>query len=166
MWVMDVVLCQQPAPAPSNVDTSAFKPTTPGLSQRAQLEQHRSSPSCRGCHAVMDPLGVGLEGFDALGAARTLDNGAAVDAQGTLPDGRTFTGGAQLAALLAKDNRADFAACLGRTLLSSATGRLPDTGDACRAQALREARTVPELLERVATSEGFLRDATLSERSP
>lgn len=168
MWVMDVVLCQQPPPAPSDVDTAAFRPSTVGLSQRAQLEQHRAQPSCRGCHAVMDPLGVGLEGFDALGAARSTDNGAAIDARGTLPDGRTFDGAQQLATLLARDNTADFVACLGDRLLSYGTGRLRDAGDVCRDRALREAgvRTVPELLEWVATSEGFLRDATLSERAP
>ena len=54
---------------------------------RARMEQHRASPACAGCHKVMDPLGLALENFDAVGAWRTRDAGLPIDASGELADG-------------------------------------------------------------------------------
>ena len=56
------------------------------------MEQHRANPSCASCHNRMDPLGFGLENFDAIGAWRTHDGGRAIDASGRLPAGREFRG--------------------------------------------------------------------------
>ncbi len=67
------VLCQiVPAPPP-NVDLSVLDKTAGGVSQRDRLEQHRTNPSCAGCHTLMDPIGVVFEGFDAVGRPRTVD---------------------------------------------------------------------------------------------
>jgi hypothetical protein len=70
---------------------------------RQQMEEHRKSPACASCHSRMDPLGFGLENFDAIGAWRTLDGKFPVDASGSLPDGRSFQTPAQLKAILKAD---------------------------------------------------------------
>jgi hypothetical protein len=70
----------------------------------------------------MDPLGFGLENFDAIGAWRTQDGKFAIDASGTLPDGRTFKGPQELKAIL-KSDRAAFAEGLTEKLLTYALGR-------------------------------------------
>ena len=54
---------------------------------------------------MMDPIGFGLENYDAIGAYRTMDGTFAIDASGELPDGRTFTGPRELASMVAKDPR-------------------------------------------------------------
>jgi hypothetical protein len=59
---------------------------------RARMEQHRANPVCANCHKVMDPMGLALENFDAVGAWRTEDNGAPVDASGQLADGTKIDG--------------------------------------------------------------------------
>ena len=70
---------------------------------RQQLEEHRTDPTCASCHRRMDPLGFGLENFDAVGAWRTKDGKFPIDASGKLPDGRTFTGPTSCAAILSAD---------------------------------------------------------------
>ena len=63
------------------------------LSLRERLEAHRANPSCASCHALMDSVGFALEGFDATGRWRTIDElGLPVDASGILPDGSRFQG--------------------------------------------------------------------------
>ena len=60
---------------------------------RERMEQHRANPVCASCHAMMDPLGLSLENFDAVGKWRTLgESSAAIDASGVLPDGTQFRG--------------------------------------------------------------------------
>jgi hypothetical protein len=83
---------------------------------------HRKSPACASCHSRMDPLGFGLENFNAIGAWRTQDGNFPVDASGVLPDGRAFQTPAQLKALLVQDRRA-FIGCLVEKLLTYSLGR-------------------------------------------
>src|ERR1700687_5969972 len=71
----------------------------------------------------MDPLGFGLENYDAVGAYRTVDNGSPVDASGTYPGGQTFSGARELAKLVAGDTR--FAPCITEQLYTYALGRGP-----------------------------------------
>ncbi len=59
---------------------------------REQLEEHRKNTICASCHRRMDPLGFGLENFDAVGAWRDKEGKFPIDASGQLPDGRRFTG--------------------------------------------------------------------------
>ena len=89
---------------------------------REQLEQHRANPTCASCHARMDPLGFGLENFDAIGAWRVRDGKFAIDATGTLPDGRSFKGPRELKTILRAD-RDSFAEGLTEKLLTYALGR-------------------------------------------
>jgi hypothetical protein len=70
---LDLLCDKVPAP-PNNVQLN-LEALGDGLTQRERLEKHRTEPSCAGCHTLMDPLGVVFEGFDAVGRARTLDEG-------------------------------------------------------------------------------------------
>jgi hypothetical protein len=76
----------------------------------------------------MDPLGFGLEPFDALGAWRTREGTQPIDASGILPDGRTFAGPAELRAVLL-ERRGEFARCLTEKMLTYALGRGPVGSD-------------------------------------
>jgi hypothetical protein len=91
-----------PQPPPGvNTNLPETKPGAPPASIRERLAQHRSSPSCASCHAVIDPVGFALEHFDAIGGWRTVDEaGRPVDSTGTTPDGAKVDGLNSLRALL------------------------------------------------------------------
>jgi hypothetical protein len=95
-WILDNLLGTPPPPAPAIVP--AFPEEVPGVlaTVRARMEQHRSNPACAGCHKVMDPLGLALENFDAVGAWRTRESGIPIDASGELTDGTKINGVAAL----------------------------------------------------------------------
>jgi len=79
------VLCELVPAPPPNVNLTLDTSDTSSLTQRQRLEQHRVSPSCSGCHSLMDPVGVVFEGFDAVGRQRTADeHGATVDTTSTI----------------------------------------------------------------------------------
>ena len=121
-WILENLLnAPPPPPLPDvpNLDEAAIGTS---VSMREQLEAHRKNPTCASCHRRMDPLGFGLENFDASGAWRTIDGKFPVDASGTLPDGRTFQGPDELRAILSAD-RDVFARCLTSKLLTYALGR-------------------------------------------
>jgi hypothetical protein len=87
------------------------------------MEQHRKDPNCAVCHRKMDPLGFGLENFDAVGAWRTSEGGGAViDSSGVLPNGQSFAGPAQLKAVLKTKENA-FRRSFAQKLLTYAIGR-------------------------------------------
>jgi len=67
-----------------------------GLTLRQRLEKHRENPDCAACHKRMDPLGFGLENFDAIGRWRTETAGGPVDASGVMTTGEKFSGPAEL----------------------------------------------------------------------
>ena len=95
-WILDNLLGTPPPPAPAVVPP--FPEEVPGVPStvRARMEQHRANPACAGCHKVMDPLGLALENFDAVGAWRTRESGIAIDASGVLTDGTKIDGVAAL----------------------------------------------------------------------
>ena len=97
-WILDNLLGTPPPPAPPNVPDLAEVPkdSDQPLSLRQQVELHRSNPQCAACHRLMDPLGFGLENFNAIGQWREADGGVAIDARGELPDGQAFDGPAEL----------------------------------------------------------------------
>ena len=101
-WILDNLLGTPPPPAPAVVPP--FPEEVPGVptTVRARMEQHRSNPACAGCHKVMDPLGLALENFDAVGAWRTRESGIPIDASGVLTDGTTIDGVAALRDALVK----------------------------------------------------------------
>ena len=92
------------------------------MSLRQQMEEHRANPVCASCHSRMDPIGFGLENFDAIGRWRTQDGKFPIDASGTLPGGRHFDGPEELEKVLSA-NRDAFTACMTEKLLIYALGR-------------------------------------------
>jgi hypothetical protein len=119
-WILKRILCAGTPPPPGDVEIPEPK-NTPGVSGRQALEQHRANPTCAACHNSIDPLGLGLENFDAIGAYRTMDNGVAVDSSGTYPGGGTFTSAAELTRLIGRDPR--YPACVTKNLLTYGAGR-------------------------------------------
>jgi len=94
-WILENLLGAEPPPPPANVPPLDATRVTDGsgtmLSLRERLMAHRENPSCASCHLTMDSLGFALEGFDAVGRSRRIDElGSPIDASGTLPDGSTF----------------------------------------------------------------------------
>ena len=115
-----------PATPPPNVPTLDEKDigTTKALTVRQMMAKHRASPTCSSCHAVMDPLGLALENFDATGMWRDRDRyaGAAIDSSGVLPDGTPINGPDDLRqALLRRPEQ--FVQTFAEGLLTYATGR-------------------------------------------
>ncbi len=91
-------------------------------SMRQQLEKHRANATCASCHSRMDPLGFGLENYDGIGKWRTTDGKFPIDSSGTLPDGRTFKGPAEMRAILIAQ-LPDFTHCLIEKMLTYSLGR-------------------------------------------
>jgi len=129
-WVLEKLMCQSPPPPPADATALIQKTQNDSrpISQRQRLTEHRVNAGCAACHNLMDPIGLGLENYDAIGRYRTRDeSGMAIDASGALPDGRTFQGAQQLATMLAADSR--LPNCVVRQLATNATGRLINTAD-------------------------------------
>jgi hypothetical protein len=161
-WVMDELLCATIPPPPPNVNLSGIATAKEqGLTQRQALEQHRQDPTCNSCHQLMDPIGLGLENYDAIGVYRDMDAGKAIDANGQLPSGETFAGAKELAARVA--GKPEFARCVAQKLYSYALGRAPvataghldgPTIDAL-AQGLAANNSFAELANQIVTSTTF-----------
>jgi hypothetical protein len=127
-WILENLLGTPPPPPPAEVP--AFPEPSPGAPQsvRARMETHRASPACSSCHKVMDPLGLALENFDAVGAWRSDDGGAPVDASGQLADGTRVDGAVALRDALMK--RPDvIVGTMTEKLLTYALGRGLDHHD-------------------------------------
>jgi hypothetical protein len=134
-WLLENILGMPPPPPPPNVPalTEAPEGSKP-VSMRERMEQHRNNPVCASCHRVMDPLGFALENFDAVGHwRRASDDGAAIDATGTLPDGTPFDGPTQMRDALTA-HRDQFVRAVTGKLLTYALGRgvEPSDGPALR----------------------------------
>ena len=123
-WVLENLLGAPPPPPPA--DVPSLDATTKGshtLSLRAALEQHRASPSCSGCHAVMDPIGFALENYNGIGQWRTKDGGSDIDASGKLPDGTEFYGPGGLKKTMTSGRSEEFAHTVVEKLLTYGLGR-------------------------------------------
>ncbi len=121
-WILENILNAPPPPPPANVPNLNEEAVGSTGSLRKQLEQHRSNSTCNSCHGRMDPLGFGLENYDAIGAWRTLDGKFPIDASGVLPNGKSFQGPVELRRILLDDKDA-FARGLSEKLLTYALGR-------------------------------------------
>ena len=122
-WVLENILGTPPPPPPPNVPELDDKGRKLTGTLRQQLEQHRANPACASCHARMDPIGFGLENFDAIGAWRDKEGDTAIDASGKLAGDDTFAGAADLTALLARKRADEFRRCLAEKMLTYALGR-------------------------------------------
>jgi hypothetical protein len=112
-WILENLLDSPPPPPPPNVPKLDETALGVSVTVRQRLEEHRANPACQGCHARMDPLGFGLENYDAIGHWRTQDGSVPIDA-GDGPDA--------LRRLLLKDQDR-FARCLASKLMTYALGR-------------------------------------------
>lgn len=120
-FVRTVLLCQGIPPPPVDVDTSIPEPTGKAPTLRDRVKEHLENPTCAGCHALTDPIGLGLENFDGIGRYRREDNGALIDPSGEL-DGVPFADAVALGEAIRDHER--FAPCVVRTLVRYATGRV------------------------------------------
>jgi hypothetical protein len=155
-FVLDALLCAPPGAPPPGVPPLADVAGAGDL--RSQLAAHRANPTCATCHDDIDPIGLALEHFDAVGAWREADAGVPIDAHGQLPDGTEVDGAADLAAALLADDR--FPRCAAEQALTWALGRRPGPGEAATVTAtldgLRDGGgTLEALLVAVVTSDAF-----------
>jgi len=98
-WILDKLMGTPPTPPPPDVDTDLSQPKgAPPKTLRARLENHRSKPGCNQCHGVIDPIGLAMENYDAIGRWRDRDGeaNAPIDAKTVLPNGRPVDGPSEL----------------------------------------------------------------------
>jgi hypothetical protein len=136
-WVLENLMNAPPPPPPPDVPALDEKELGKSVSLREQMEKHRSNPTCASCHARMDPLGLALEHFDAIGRWREKDGKLSIDASTKLEDGRVVKGHDGLAVVLKADPRV-FAECLGEKMLIYALGRGLDRNDRKVVKALAQ----------------------------
>ena len=125
VWVLEQVLGEHVPPAPPNVPALEKEndANTAHLTLRQRTEQHRTDPTCANCHKILDPIGFGLENFDAIGRWRDAeDGGGAIDASGELPGGKRFSSPKELKAIIAA-RQPDLARNLTEKLLAYALCR-------------------------------------------
>lgn len=158
LFVSENFLCSSTGAAPANVPPLPSAATKAKRTQREILEEHVSSPSCAACHASFDPYGYVLEPFDAIGAARTMDNGGVIDPTATLVDGTKVQGVDALSDMLGADGRVT--SCFIQKFITYALGRTLNSGDATALSQLRDKfvdddQRVNHLLQAVVFSDLF-----------
>lgn len=167
-FVRERLLCETLVPPPGNV---VVQLPPPGFgTARERLTQHAADPACAGCHRLTDPVGFGLEKYDAVGAFRNEENGRVIDARGEVVasrdlDGR-FDGALELGQKLAGSTAARD--CLARQWFRYALGRHEAQADACSLQRIDAAFAtgqLRELLVAIAQSDAF-RLAAPEEATP
>ncbi len=138
-WLLENILAAPMPPPPPNIPTleSSNKEGKP-LTVREMLEMHRANATCASCHQRMDPLGLSLENFDAIGQWRTTDANRAIDASGVLLDGTKVNGPRELRqALIA--SKTQFVTAVTEKLLTYALGRGLEYYDAPAVRAVDRA---------------------------
>ncbi|HEY7189086.1 MAG TPA: DUF1592 domain-containing protein, partial [Vicinamibacterales bacterium] len=121
-WILENLLGAPPPTPPPDVPNLEEKPTATARSVRERIEQHRANPTCAGCHKIMDPIGLSLENFDAIGRWRAVDEGVKIDASGQLVDGTPIAGPADLRkAMLARGDV--FVAAMTEKMMMYGVGR-------------------------------------------
>ncbi|MEO6436165.1 MAG: DUF1592 domain-containing protein [Tepidisphaeraceae bacterium] len=128
-WVLENLLGTPPPPPPPDVPPleSEGKSLTGTLRQR--LEKHRADPGCASCHAAMDPIGLALENFDAIGRWRDKDGKDPIDATASFVNGPAFTGAAELTKQLADTRQNDYLRAVTEASLTFALGRGVEPAD-------------------------------------
>ncbi|MBM3849412.1 MAG: DUF1592 domain-containing protein [Verrucomicrobia bacterium] len=159
VWVLEQLLGEHVPPPPPDIpalDLQEAK-SVQGLTLRQRTELHTRNPVCANCHRVLDPIGFGLENFDAVGRWREKNEaGVAIDASGRLPTGATFSTPAELKRLLA-GREAELARNLTERFMAHALGR-PLEGydevviDQLMARIARDKHRVRTILTEVLTS--------------
>jgi hypothetical protein len=157
VWVLSQLLCATPDAPPADIPSL---PAEAGGSRsvRDRLAQHREDPGCASCHAAIDPIGLALEHFDALGRWRSADEGGPIDATGVLDDGRAIDGLGELATAIADDPR--FLDCAVEQVFTWSHRRAPTAADAdalarIRSQTAAGGASLRALLVAVVSSPTF-----------
>jgi hypothetical protein len=166
VFMRESLLCQIIPEAPADVDFTQFSQDDSAeyKTARDRLEVHATESSCRKCHKLTDPIGLGLEVYDGIGRYRTAENGAPIDTSGDL-DGATFNNPAELGAAFAASPL--IGACLVQNLYRYAVGRKQTLQERSLLRYLEDnfvttGHQVPALMREIATSEAF-RTATHTE---
>jgi hypothetical protein len=137
-WIVNSLKCME-LELPANLTPPPLAEPAAGQTVRQVLEAHRANPSCAPCHNILDPVGLGLEHFDAIGRYRdTYSNGQPVDSVGMLTDGSSFDGLPQLADAMSKDP--GFITCAARKLFVYGLGRTVDASEGNLQQIVEEWR--------------------------
>ena len=121
-YILQEILGTPPAPPPVTPPPLDEAAVGESLSLRQSMEVHHADAVCASCHSKMDPLGFGLENYDAIGKWRTLDGKFPVDSSGTLPNGKTFSTPSEMRAALVSE-LPQFAHCVIEKLMIYALGR-------------------------------------------
>lgn len=121
-YVLTSILGTPPPPPPPDVPALDEAALGVNASLRDQMQRHRADPICASCHSKMDPLGFGLENYDAIGRWRTKDGNFPVDSSGVLPNGKTFTTPAEMRAVL-NSQMPEFSRALMERMFTYALGR-------------------------------------------
>ena len=148
LFILDNILGSPPAPPPPNIpslEEAGKKITGRTPSVRESMVLHRTQPMCASCHARMDPLGLALENFNALGRYREKERAGPIDASGTLLTGESFKEVRELKRILVERRRRDFYRCLSEKMLTYALGRGLEAYDV---------QAVDTIVERIEKAEG------------
>jgi hypothetical protein len=130
------LLCQNLG-APPDANIASVPVPDPKLTTRERFAAHTAEPVCAGCHKLIDPIGFGFEGFDAVGRYRDTENGKAIDTQGELTNTDVtgpFNGVVELANLLVQSQ--EVSACVADRWIMFALGR--NLGDECMRLTLEQ----------------------------
>lgn len=120
-FIRQKVLCGVIPPPPANLDTSIPEPSGDTPTLRDRVAEHLEGEVCRGCHLLMDPMGLGLENYDALGRYRTTDNDVVIDPSGDV-DGEPYADQLDLGRVLAQSE--DVSRCLVKHVFRYANNRM------------------------------------------
>jgi hypothetical protein len=163
---MDKLLGTPPTPPPPDTATDlSQKAGEPPKTVRARLEQHRENASCRMCHGVIDPPGLALENFDAIGVWRTVDEkaNAPIDSTTVLPNGVAINGVTELRAQIA-NRPATFANAITERLMMYAINRKLEHFDMPQVRAIVRAAgienyTLSSIVLGIVNSDAFRQQA-------
>lgn len=160
--VRENLLCQMLDPPPANVNNVPPEPD-PATTTRQRFAQHNSNPSCANCHKLIDPIGLGFENYDPIGAYRTEDGPSEVDATGEIIEAGAdvegpFVGAIELSQKLG--NSQAVADCMTNQWFRFALGRIEAKDDACALQAIYQGfadsnRNVRTLISQLVLSDAF-----------
>jgi hypothetical protein len=148
LFILDSILGSPPAPPPPNIpplEAAARQAGGQPPTLRESMVLHRSEASCAGCHARMDPIGLALENFNALGRWRDKERGGSIEASGILITGEPFRDIRELKRILVEHHRREFYRCLSEKLLTYAIGRGLEAYDV---------QAVDTIVDRIETGDG------------
>lgn len=150
-FVRAMLLCDPPPPPPPDVDVT-LPEMGEGATARERLAGHLTAgASCNGCHALMDPIGLAFESFDAIGRHRIMENGQVLDTSGEISGGRepalagSFAEVRELGDKLASSQQVRD--CLAVQWFRFTSGRSEAAGDACSLETMRQAFVTGDVLE-------------------